>query len=239
MARMRYLILDFHRVSALDSSAVLSFTRLFQLAETNHIHLVVTELKPVIQKRLEQGGLIEGENTYYMVFPSLDYGMEWCEKQILAEDSRSLIMKAASLQGQLKKVFGTPEQVERFMKYLERQEFDKGHALIKQGDPPESMYFVDAGRVSAQLEVEDGHLVRLKSMGGGTVVGEIGLYLDQIRTATIVTDTHSVVYCLRATALKQMEQNDPDLASTLHHWMARMLAERLSDNNRTLEALLN
>ena len=178
MARLRYLILDFHRVSALDSSAVLSFTRLYQLAETNRIHLVVTELKPAIQKRLEQGGLIEGEDTHYKVFSSLDYGMEWCEKQILAEDSRSLIMRAASLQAQLKKVFSTPEQIERFMKYLERQEFDKGHALIKQGDPPESMYFVDAGRVSAQLAVEDGHFVRLRSMGGGTVVGEIGLYLE-------------------------------------------------------------
>jgi SulP family sulfate permease len=76
-------------------------------------------------------------------------------------------------------------------------------------------------------------------MGGGTVVGEIGLYLHQIRTASIVTDTHSVVYCLQASALARMEKDDPDLASALHHWMARLLAERLSENNKTLEALLS
>jgi len=237
--RLHFLILDFHRVSALDSSAVMSFARMYQLAESNHIHLLMTELRPDIQKRLEQGGLIEGEDHYYKTFPSLDYGMEWCENRVLSEDSRSLIMKAATLQAQLKKVFTTSEQIERFLKYLERQEFDKGHALIQQGDPPESMYFVDSGRVSAQLQIEDGQPLRLRSMGGGTVVGEMGLYLNQIRTASIVTDTHSIVYCLKATALSQMEKDDPDLASALHHWMARLLAERLTDNNKTLEALLN
>lgn len=238
-ARLQFLILDFHRVSALDSSAVMSFRRMYQLAESDHIHLVMTELKPSIQERLEQGGLLENEDAYYKVFPALDYGMEWCENRILAEDSRSLIMKASTLQAQMKKVFTIPGQIERFMKYLDKQEFDKGHLLIKRGDPPEAMYFVDSGRVSARLEIERGKYLRLRSMGGGTVVGEVGLYLNNIRTADIVTDTHSIVYCLNAAALTQMEQNDPDLASALHHWMARLLAERLSDNNKTLEALLN
>jgi SulP family sulfate permease len=165
--------------------------------------------------------------------------MEWCENRILAEDSRSLVMKAATLRAQLKKIFLAPGQIERFLKYLEREEFDKGHVLMQQGDPPEAMYFVDAGQVSAQLQVEDGQPIRLRSMGGGTVVGEIGLYLHQIRTASIVTDMHSVVYRLQASALARMEKDDPDLASALHHWMARLLAERLSDNNKTLEALLS
>jgi SulP family sulfate permease len=76
-------------------------------------------------------------------------------------------------------------------------------------------------------------------MGGGTVVGEIGLYLNQIRTATVYTTKPGVIYKLSETSLRAMEQNDPDVAAALHHWMVRLLAQRLSDNNQTLEALLN
>jgi hypothetical protein len=36
-----------------------------------------------------------------------------------------------------------------------------------------------------------------------------------------------------------MERNDPELAAYLHQWMAHLLAERLADNNRTIEALLD
>ncbi len=237
--KLRYLILDFHHVSSLDSSAVMSFTRMYQLAETNRIHLVATDLKPKIQKRLAQGGLIEGEDKYFKVFPALDYGAEWCENRLLADDERSFIVKAASLQAQFKKVFTKSGQLDRFINYLERLEIEKGQELINQGDPADALYIVDAGQVSAQLEVEPGQFVRLRSMGGGTVVGEVGLYLKQKRTASIFTDVRSVVYRLTDTALANMEEHDPDVASAFHHWMVRLLSERLSDNNRTLEALLN
>jgi SulP family sulfate permease len=237
--RLHFLLLDFHRVASLDSSAVLGFTRIYQLAEANHIHLVLTELKPVIQHRLAQGGLVEGEDEFLRIFPALDYGMEWCENRILAEDSRSLIMKAATLQAQLNKVFASPEQIERFMKYSERQEVEKGRTLINQGDPPDSMYFVDAGQVAVQLEVEEGQFIRLRTMGGGTVVGEIGMYLQQERTASIITTRDSIVYKLTEASLRKMERDDPDIAAAVNHWMVQLLAQRLTDNNRSLEALLN
>jgi SulP family sulfate permease len=236
---LRFLILDFHRVAALDSSAVVSFTRMLQLVESNKIHLILTDVNPKIITRLEQGGLTPAKSEYYKTFPLLDYGMEWCESKLLSEDSRSMIMRAATLKAQLKKVFSTPEQIDRFMTYLEKQTYDKGHILINQGDTPNEMYFIDTGRVNAVLEVEHGKFIRLRSMSGGAVVGEVGLYLKQIRTANITTETPSIIYKLTEESLNKMAQADPDIAAILHFWMARLLAERLSDNNRTLEALLN
>jgi SulP family sulfate permease len=237
--RLHYLVLDFHRVASLDSSAVLGFTRIYQLAEANQIHLVLTELRPLIQERLAQGGLVEGEDQFLRIFPQLDYGMEWCENRVLAQDSRSLIMKAASLQAQLRKMFAAPDKIERFMQYLERVEVEQGRMLINQGDAPDCMYFVDSGQVAVQLEVEPGQFIRLRKMGGGTVVGEIGMYLEQQRTASIVTTLPSVVYRLSEAALRKMERDDPDIATALNHWMVQLLAQRLTDNNRALEALLN
>jgi hypothetical protein len=36
-----------------------------------------------------------------------------------------------------------------------------------------------------------------------------------------------------------MEKKDPEVAALLHQWIASLLAERLADNNRTIEALLD
>jgi hypothetical protein len=36
-----------------------------------------------------------------------------------------------------------------------------------------------------------------------------------------------------------IQQEDPALASLLHEWLGRLLAERLADNNRMVELLLD
>jgi SulP family sulfate permease len=115
---------------------------------------------------------------------------------------------------------------------------EAGHVLMRQGDVPDCMYFIDKGKVTAQLEVSDDKTIRLKGLGAGTMIGEAGLYLGQTRSATVIANEPSVVYRLSADALKKMEEEDPRLASKLHEWVARVLSERLGENNRTLEALL-
>jgi hypothetical protein len=45
------------------------------------------------------------------------------------------------------------------------------------------------------------------------------------------------VYQLSSEALKAMERDDPDLAMAFQNYVIRLLAERLVDLNRTLEAL--
>ena len=101
------------------------------------------------------------------------------------------------------------------------------------------MYFVETGMVTAQLETPDGQVLRLRSMRGGTVVGEMGLYLGAARAASVVASRPSVVHRLSTESLKNMREQDPELAALLHEWIARLLAERLTENNRTIEALMD
>ena len=236
--KLKYLVLDFQNMTALDSSAVFSFIRLKQMAEANRFYLVLTELNNDSKTKLGRGGLVEEQDKQIRIFSNLDYGMEWCESKLLADEGTSTIIRAASLKAQMGKVFPSPDLLENFLKYLEREEIKEYHTLINRGDPPDAMYFVDSGEVTARLEVSPGKFIRLKSMGAGTIVGEVGLYLKQIRTATVVASMPSVVYRLSAGALQEMEQNNPELAARLHHWIARVLSERLAETNRTLEVLL-
>ncbi|HEU4744855.1 MAG TPA: SulP family inorganic anion transporter, partial [Anaerolineales bacterium] len=176
--KLRFLILDFQHVSALDASAIFSFVRLKQMAAANQFHLVLTDLNMDSKARLARNGLDEQE-PIIRIFPTLDYGMEWCESKLLLEEGGSSIIRAGTLRAQLGRLLPSEEQVEKFITYLEKQEAQEYHILIHQGDPPDCMYFVDSGEVTTRLEMSKGSFIRLKSQQGGTMVGEMGLFLNQ------------------------------------------------------------
>lgn len=237
-AKLRFLILDFQHVNALDASALFGFVRLKQMAAANQFHLVLTEASKDIKTRLARNGIDEQEDMI-RIFPTMDYGMEWCESKLLLEEGGSSIIRAGSLRGQLRKLLPSSEQVEKFMTYLEREEAQQFHILINQGDPPDCMYFIDSGEVTTRLEMSKGKFIRLKSQRGGTMVGEMGLFLKQPRTATVVVSEPSVLYRLSLEAYEKMMHDDPDLSFYLYQWIGRVLATRITENNSTLEVLLN
>jgi len=227
-------------VVLLDSSAVFSITRMKQLAESHNIHMVWTNLSKEIVHLMEKGGLVDDTDKSFIILPTLDHGLEWCENQILAtEGVTDLTGYFERIERQLKRAIPDLKDVNRLTKYLERKEIKEHECLMHQGDQPDEMYFIEAGLVSAQLDLPNGEILRLRSMRGGTTVGEIGMYLGSKRTASVVADRPSIVYRLSKSALKKMEKNDPEVAAHLHQWIASLLAERLADNNRTIEALLD
>ncbi len=176
----------------------------------------------------------------FIIMPTLDHGMEWCENEILARHGTAKQTELVeSIEGELRHAFPRKDQVQRVLKYLERLEIPEGEYLIREGDPPTNMYFIESGMVTAQLEGADGQIVRLRSMRGGTIVGEMGLYLGAPRTASVIASRPSVVYRLSAEALRTMREQAPDIAALLHEWIAKLLAERLAANNRTIEALMD
>ena len=238
--RLGYLVLDFQRVTRLDSSAVFGITRLKQLTHSNDIHMVWTQVADAIQRQLERGGLVDKSDDSFIILPTLDHGVEWCENRILAQHGTANLTAFIEPVGtQLKRAFPGIESVGDFMKYLERKGIPQGEYLMRRGDPPTEMYFVEEGMVTAQLETEDGQIVRLRSMRGGTTVGEMGLYMGIPRTADVIASRSSLVYRLSAEALERMRKDDPEVAALLHEWIARQLAERLAASNRTIEALMD
>ena len=143
------------------------------------------------------------------------------------------------IKSQLKRTFPKPELIDKLINYLERMEVEENFYLMRRGDLPESMYFIESGRLNVLIETAQGEMTRLSSVRSGTVVGELGLYLKNKRTANVVSEKKSVLYKLTTDSMKKMESQDPDVASALHEWIARLLAERMADNNRAIEALLD
>ncbi|HEV2359807.1 MAG TPA: cyclic nucleotide-binding domain-containing protein [bacterium] len=126
----------------------------------------------------------------------------------------------------------------RLMTYLEKHQVGEGDYLVRQGNPSDAMYFIESGQLTAQVELPDGRITRLRTMRGGTVVGEVPMYIGGVRTASVVALSPSTFYRLSTGKLQEMEHDAPDLAAALHKFIARLPAERLAGLNRTLEAAL-
>lgn len=239
LCKLGFIVLDFHRVTHLDSSAVFGITRLKQVIQANNILMVWTEVKPEIVKNLELGGLKDDTDSSFVIKPSLDEGVEWCENKILTRQGMNdLSGFIEKVERQLQRVFPDLKGTDRLLQYLEQRELREGEILIKQGDPADEMYFVESGLVTIELELPNNKRMRLRSIRGGAMVGEVGMYLQQERTASVIAARPSVVYRLSAESLKTMQVKDPEVAVQFHEWIVRLLAERISDNNQIIEALM-
>jgi SulP family sulfate permease len=230
-----YLILDFRRVTGLDSSAVFSLTRVKDLADTHGFTLVFTHLSASNRAELEHSGLAINERILF--YDDLDHGLEWCEEQLLGTNMATLKLIPFILEAQLDALGFDTADGAKLKTYLEKIQLKPGEYLIHQGEPFSDLYFIEFGQVSIYLELENGQRMRVHTPGAGTIVGELGFYLDVPRSASVIADFNTVAYRLTRRAMEEMKTRDPELAIAFDEMMLRVVAERLVTTNRTLAAL--
>jgi SulP family sulfate permease len=251
---LRYVVLDFSQVTGLDSSALNSFERLTQQAEALKFHLIFTHLSPRLRLQFERRGLTGEDARAVEIFPDLDHGVEWCENQIIVHEKAALELKDGTRQSKqrhvilestfddMMKVLDQQQEfetlVERMMPYLESREVQEGSHLIRQGDPLAGLYFIESGQVTVQLEQADGQVVRLRTMGVGSVVGEWTFYAGVSASSSVIVNKPGMIYFLSVDRLRQMDEMNPEIAADLHRYMARLLSERLAATNRTMRSLM-
>jgi SulP family sulfate permease len=235
---MSCILLDFRFVTGVDSSAVNSFAKMRQYAETQSCVLIFTHLSSVVMKQLVQRGFNVKEDDHFHIFVDIDCGVEWWEDRILAGDRVNPGEERRFLEDELKDFLPSSSEGGSIMGYLERREVPGGYYLMHQGDPPHSLYFLESGRVTVRLESGD-EVIRLRTMGPGSIVGELGLYLRLSSTASAVTEKPSVLYRLSEEALRRLEENEPAMASAFHRFIVHRLGERLVNTNESLRGLMD
>jgi sulfate permease, SulP family len=176
-------------------------------------------------------------------FDDLDRGLEWCEQQILQQHYLDQIVPDPeapdrALSRYLKSVFIDPQQVDRLMALLKTCALQPDEYLFRQGDPFDGLYFVGSGQVSVVLELEHNQTKRIRTYTIGNTIGEMGLYRQTVRMASVIADKPSTLYFLSSEAFEQIETTDPLLAANVHRFVVNLLAERLEHREQELRNLL-
>jgi NTE family protein len=100
-----------------------------------------------------------------------------------------------------------------------------GECLMRQGEPGEAMFVIISGRLRASVRGEDGQSRTVREMGRGQIVGEMSLYTDEPRSATVVAVRDSVLVRLDKPAFQQLLARSPQSSVML----TRQLIRRLQD----------
>ena len=234
--RCRSLILDFRQVMGIDSSAVMCLVKLRQLAHRKGFVVMLTDVPGHVERVLRAGGLFHsnGSNDCVM-YPDTDSALEWCEDQLLAKVVTNETLRSAD--DWLAVEIGDEQMLPRLAAYLDIMEYKTGDFLIRQGEAGDSLYLLFAGRATVLYRTPQGAELRLRSMVGHTIVGEMGLYRTLPRGASVRADQPTIAYRMSREAMTRMEQTDPALAYAFHRLVIRTLATRLDFANREVAGL--
>jgi len=229
---IRFLLIDFHRVSGVDSSAVASFLRLGQVMSRSGVNLVLSGMRESVSRPLLRGGL-EHARGNVRIEPDIDHGLLWCEERLLAKVAPAL--ETMRSHDAVEIAFGIVKDrpmAEQLVRYFESVSLPEGAILMEQGTPSDAMYFVESGRAAVRMQSPGNSGVRLATVGPGAVVGEVAFYLGQPRTASIIAESPMHAWRLSRADLLRLQAEVPLLALRFHEGLAAMLAGRVSATNR-------
>ena len=223
---VRFIILDFSMVSGFDSSTVLSFIKLKQLASANGITLLFISLKRNFKNALIRGGILDSKDEVVRFMPDIDRALEWCEENLLSKLDKDKQIAPIPTK-QVERILGDPVSTQKFISFCRRYRHPEGYVLFREGDAPDGLYILGSGQVSVRKLFSDGSTKRLRTYKDGTVLGEMGLYSDKPRSAYVIADKESYFYFLSKKAVYRMEKEAPEIAIKFHRYTINLIASRL------------
>lgn len=233
---LRFILLDMRRVTGIDSSVSLSLGKLAQYGRTFDVTLLVTGLQPQLRGTFERLAAQQEGLGRIRLFSDLDHGLEHAEDCLLSSAAAAGVQLEETFPRLLRKAGGDETEIATLLRYVRRESYAGGQALIRQGEASRDIFFVERGSVTVRLVLPDGRGVRLRTMGAGTVVGEVAVYLHLPRSASVVADGETVVLRVSAEAIEDMRRQAPAAAALLHAFMARELADKLIAATQQLAA---
>jgi len=231
--KLKYIVFDFKQVTGVDSSTINSFNKLRILAELDNFQVLFCNLTPEIISQFEAEGLFADSMDLFLKFDDLDHGMEWCEEQIISETT----IGSNKQKEEIDEIKLFEEKFADLLIYFESKNINQNTTLIEQGSDPDGLYFIKSGRVTVELRSSN-NKIRLKSMGTGTVVGEVSLYLKTQATASVISNTACKTYFLSHENFEKLNKETPERAAELHTYIVKLLSDRLAKSNATIQALM-
>ncbi len=120
---------------------------------------------------------------------------------------------------------------------LRRVTLEAGEILFRQGDHGTSVYLVVGGQVDVRVESEGGEH-HLATVATGAVLGELGLLIDEPRSATVGARGHVELWEISRQSFRTGMDSGDAWAGNFLLAAARDMAQRLSAGNGQLVALL-
>lgn len=124
-------------------------------------------------------------------------------------------------------VFATlgEEDLQRIAELAVPREFDAGQVVFREGDSSDTCYVVRHGGVRAVREHRDGRTITLANFGPGDIFGELALFEDERRSATIEALAVTSAIAVLGPDMRRLMARHPDITMKLVIALGRRLRE--------------
>lgn len=135
----------------------------------------------------------------------------------------------------IEEILSHPEFVEG--ECWSREKHAANAEIIKQGEASNSLYYLQSGvvRVLGRVEIDDKRQVSpgVCDIQGGELFGELVLFDDGPRSASVVTVTDAEVVAINGEKLMEFLEREPDLGFRfMRHMMVKMVGRLRNTNSK-------
>jgi CRP-like cAMP-binding protein len=124
-------------------------------------------------------------------------------------------------------VFSTlvPADLERIAELAVPREFEPGQVVFREGDSSDTCYIVRSGRARAVREHSDGRVITLATFGPGDIFGELAMFEDERRSATVEAVEPTAAVAVLGPDMRRLMTEHPGIATRLVIALGRRLRE--------------
>jgi len=118
-----------------------------------------------------------------------------------------------------------PEDLAQVAKVAVPRTFPPGHIIFREGDASDTCYVIGSGHARAMRENADGRSIALAHFGPGDIFGELAMFDDEKRSATVQTLDEVDAVAILGSDMRRLMRQHPDLAVKLVIGLGRRLRE--------------
>jgi CRP/FNR family transcriptional regulator, cyclic AMP receptor protein len=118
-----------------------------------------------------------------------------------------------------------PEDLRRVAEVAVPRRFQPHQVIFREGDASDTCYVVRSGHARAMREHGDGRTIALAHFGPGDIFGELAMFDDERRSATVETLDAVEAVAVAGSDMRRLLREHPDIAVKLVIALGRRLRE--------------
>ncbi len=118
-----------------------------------------------------------------------------------------------------------PAELARVADVAVTRTFPRGQVIFREGDASDTCYVVRSGHARAVRENPDGRQIALAHFGPGDIFGELAMFDDENRSATVETLDDVEAIAILGADMRRLLREHPDIAVKLVSALGRRLRE--------------
>jgi CRP-like cAMP-binding protein len=117
------------------------------------------------------------------------------------------------------------DDLERIADLAVPRQFEAGQVVFREGDASDTCYIVRSGRARAVREHRGGRTITLATFGPGDIFGELALFEDERRSATVEAIEQTSVVAVLGPDMRRLMVEHPGISARLVIALGRRLRE--------------